>query len=322
MPTRLSRSRRAVGLLVTAATMAAHSAVCWAWPDRPVQVIVAFPPGGGADVLARALAEDMGKTLGQSVIVVNREGGSGTIATQAIAKAAADGYTLGFGPVGPLVLQPHLKANLPYKPDELVGVCQTFVNNYALVTGPASRYKTLADVVAEARRKPDEVSYGTGGIGSFPHMAAVQFAAKAGVRMRAIPYRGDPPMMLALKGGEIELGTVAVGLAQTQGLHILGVFAPERLPEAPNAPTMKEQGFAVATQLFGGLIAPKGTPEPVLKALQSSCEQATRSEKYVAASKITQQDVVFKAGAEFTKAIAREHEVQREVVKAGGFKPE
>lgn len=308
--------------LAAVAVCAATTTSAWAWPTQPIQIVVGFPPGGGADVLARALAESMARSLGQSVIVANRDGAAGTLAMQTVAKATADGYTLGFGPVGPLVLQPHLKANLPYKVDDVVGVCQTFVNHYAIVASPSSRYKTLGDAITEARQKPDELAYGTGGMGSLPHLAAVQLITKAGVKMRAVPYRGDPPLMIALKGGEIELGTAAVGLAQAQGLRLLGVFSPTRVAEAPQVPTMTELGYPVVSQLFGGLVAPRNTPEPVLKALQSACEAGTHAEKYVAAARSTQQDIVFKPAADFTKAIAAEFLVQRDAVKAANFKPE
>lgn len=289
------------------------------WPQHPVQVVVGFSPGGAADVLARALAEDMSRQLGQAVVIQNRDGGSGTIATGTVARAEADGYTLGFGPMGPLVLQPHLKP-LPYKTGNLVGICQTFVNNYALATAPDGRFKNIKDVVEAATREPGKVAYGTGGVGSFPHIAALQLAQKANISLTAVPYRGDPPVIMALKGKEIELGTVSVGQAQAQGLRILGVFSPARLPEAPDAPTMAEQGWPVVVQLFGGLYGPKGLPPAVLSRLESACQQAAQSDKYVNASRSSQQDVVFKKAAEFNAAIERESEVQGRTVKAANLR--
>lgn len=307
--------------MLLALAFGATAAKAEAWPQRPIQVVVGFSPGGAADVLARALGESLSKGLGQPVVIQNRDGGSGTIAAGAVAKAEADGYTLGFGPVGPLVLQPHLK-RLPYKLDELTGVCQTFVNNYALAAAPNGKYKSVKEVLAAATDKPNEVTYGTGGMGSFPHMAAIQLAQKAKVTLSAVPYRGDPPVILALKGGEIELGTVSVGQAQAQGLRILGVFSPGRLPEAPGAPTMTEQGYPVVAQLFGGLYAPKGLPPMVLKALESACQQAAKSEKYLSSSRSTQQDVVFKGAAEFNKAIEQESETQKQAIKSANLKVE
>jgi len=136
------------------------------WPLRPIQIYVGFSPGGAADILGRALAESMSKTLGQPVIVQNRDGASGTIATNAVAKSQANGYTLGFGPVGPLVLQPHLK-HLPYKPEDLTGVCQTFVNNYALAAPANTKLKSVREVVAAASAAPDGIAYGTGPVRRF-----------------------------------------------------------------------------------------------------------------------------------------------------------
>ncbi|MCD2342923.1 tripartite tricarboxylate transporter substrate binding protein [Ideonella azotifigens] len=291
------------------------------WPLRPIQIYVGFSPGGAADILGRALAESMSKTLGQPVIVQNRDGASGTIATNAVAKSQANGYTLGFGPVGPLVLQPHLK-HLPYKPEDLTGVCQTFVNNYALAAPANTKLKSVREVVAAASAAPDGIAYGTGGIGSFPHLATIQLAQKAKVDLRAVPYRGDPPLILALKAGEVQIGTVSVGQAQAQGLPMLGVFSPNRLPEAPGVPTMTEQGFPVVAQLFGGLYAPKGTPPAILKALENACQIGTKDEKYLISSKTTQQDVVFKTAADFSAAIAHESQIQQKAVKSADLKIE
>lgn len=307
-----------IGLIAAAAL----HAPAWAWPDRTVQIVVGFPAGGAVDGLARALAETMTRSLGQSVVVVNRDGGGGTLATAAVAKAMPDGYTLGFSTVGPLTLQPHLKSNLPYKLNDLVGICQTFVNDVALVASPLGNFKSVADVVAEARKNPGRVDYGIGGLGTFPHMAAVQFGLKADVKLQAIPYKGAPPVMNALRSGEVPLGTLPPGLAHSQGLQMLAVFAPSRLPVAPDVPTMTELGYPVVAQLFGGLYGPKDMPAPVRATLQSACQQAVKSENYVAASTATQQDVAYTDGATFTKDLQQEWKVQRELIKAAGLKLE
>lgn len=304
-----------IGLIAAAAL----HAPAWAWPDKTVQIVVGFPAGGAVDSLARALAEGMTRSLGQSVVVVNRGGGGGTLATTAVANAVPDGYIVGFSTVGPLTLQPHLKSNLPYKLSDLVGVCQTFVNDVSLVTSPSSNLKSVADVVAQAKRNPGRVDYGTGGLGTFPHMAAVQFGLKAGVKLQAIPYKGAPPVMNALRSGEIPLGTLPPGLAQAQGLQMLAVFSPSRLPVAPDVPTMTELGYPVVAQLFGGLYGPKDMPAPVRAKLQSACAEAVKSDGYVAASKATQQDIAYTDGSTFTKDMEQDWKVQREVVKAAGL---
>lgn len=315
----LSLRRRGFAASLLVLGLGAPSTGVWAWPDKPVQIVVGFPPGGSADVLARALAEAMARKLGQSVVVVNREGAAGTIAMAAVANAT-DGHTLAFGPAGPLVLQPHIKSNLPYKVENVVGVCQTFVNNYALVASPNSKYRLVRDVVADPAGKGEGVLFGTGGLGSVPHIAAVQFGLQTNTNMKVVPYRGDPPMALALKGGEIELGTVSVGLAQSQGLRILGVFSPTRVPEAPAAPTMTEQNIPVVAQLFGGLYAPKSLPSDALRALQGACQDAAASERYLAAAKNSQQETVYRDPDTFTRALAAEHKTFGEVIRKANLK--
>lgn len=311
LPRRVARTL--LGCLIAAFASAAS-----AWPTKAVQMLIGFPAGGSADILARALAESLGKTLNQSFVVVNRDGAAGTIAMAATVNAT-DGHTLAFGPAGALVLQPHIKP-VSYKLGDVVGVCQTFVNNYALVASPTSKYKTLRDVLNDPRAKTDGIPFGTGGLGSVPHLATLELGLQADAKMLAVPYRGDPPLAVALKGGEIELGTVSVGLAQTQGLRILGVFSPARLADAPAAPTMKEQGVPVVAQLFGGLYAPKSLPQDALRALERACKQAVTSEHYVQTAKTSQQEVVYRDSASFTKAIEAENKAFGDVIKKAKLK--
>lgn len=312
MTLNLFRTSFALGLILL-------QPVCQAWPDKPPQILVGSPAGGQADVLARALAAAMASELGQSLVVVNRDGAGGTIATGAVSRSEPDGYTLSFGPAGPLVLQPLIK-KVPYDPADVVGVCQTFVGDIALVASNKSKFKDAREVIAAAKAKPGALAYGVGGMGTILHLAAVELTLNAGVKMTAVPYRGDPPLALAIRAGETELGVMSVGTAQTQGLRILGVFSPSRLATAPDAPTMTEQGFPVVTQLFGGLYAPKALPSSILGPLQKACEKATKSDNYLAAAKGSQQWVVYKNSQDFTKAIAAERETMGKAVKAANMK--
>lgn len=309
---------RRLALLATAG-LALCSQAAFAWPNKPIQMVVGFPAGGSADVLARAFGEALSKALGQGVVVVNRDGASGTIAAATVAKAD-DGHTLMFGPAGPLVLQPHIKPGLPYKPGDMVGICQTFVNNYALVASQGSKYRTLRDVLNDPDAKGAGVTYGAGGIGTMPHLGVVQLSLKSGAAMRTVPYRGDPPMTLALKSGELQLASLSVGAAQAQGFRILGVFTPSRLPEAPDAPTMTEQGVPVVAQVFGGLYAPKGLPAEALKTLQGACQEAVRSERYTSAAKSSQQEVLYRPSDAFTQAMTAEYDNLGQTIRKANLK--
>ena len=304
--TNLKNSFNRYGIL-TAVLLLIQAPAALAWPTKSLQMLVGYPAGGSADVLGRAFGEALSARLGQSVVVVNRDGASGTIAMAAGAKAE-DGHTIVFGPAGPLVLQPHIKPNLPYKSNDMVGICQTFVNNYALVTSPNSKYRTLRDVLNDPDAKGDGVTYGSGGMGTMPHIGAVMFSLQSGTAMRAVQYRGDPPIVLALKSGDLQLASLSVGAAKTQGFRILGVFTPSRLPDVPEAPTMAEQGVPVVARVFGGLYVPKSMPSQAIKVLKEACEDAVKSERYVIASKASQQEILYRDSEAFSKALATEFE--------------
>lgn len=291
-----------------------------AWPDKPIQIVVGFSAGGAADILARALAESLSRTLGQNVVVVNRDGAAGTIAMGLVAQGQPDGHTLGFGPAGPLVLQPHISASLPYKPGDVVGVCQAFVNNLVLAASPKSGYRSLQAVIDAARSNPGGVTYGTGGAGTVPHLAVVQLGMKAGVSLTVVPYRGDPPLAIDMKGGDMALGAMSAGVAQAQGLRMLAVFGPTRLADAPDVPTVTEAGVPVVAQLFGGLYAPRGVPAAVMKTLESACRQAVQTERYAASAKGTQQEAVFQDSAAFNRALATESDTLRGAIERANLK--
>jgi tripartite-type tricarboxylate transporter receptor subunit TctC len=296
-----------------------HTQAAMAWPTRSVQMLVGFPAGGSVDVLARAFGEALSVRMGQSVVVQNRDGASGTIGMAAGAKAE-DGHTIVFGPAGPLVLQPHIKANLPYKLNDMVGICQTFVNNYALVTSPNSKYRNLRDVLNDPDAKGDGVTYGSGGMGTMPHIGAVMFSLQSGAAMRAVQYRGDPPLVLALKSGDLQLASLSVGAAQKQGFRILGVFTSSRLSDAPDAPTMTEQGIPVVARVFGGLYVPKSMPAQAIKVLKDACEDAVKSERYVNASRASQQEILYRDSDAFSNALATEFDSLGQFLRKANLK--
>lgn len=314
MPT--SNPRRALAIAVALALL---QPAAWAWPDRPIQMLVGFPPGGVIDVMARGAAQSLAKTLGQPVVVINKDGAGGTIAATQVAKAEPDGYTIAFSTLGPLNLQPHLKKSMPYKPGELVGVCQAFYNDLVIAASPNSRYKTLADVVADARKNPDRVSYGVPGNGTVPHIAALQLAQSANIRMQAIAYKGDPAVNLALKTGEIELGVIATGSALAQGLRLLAVVSPERVKEAPEVPTATELGYPAIGQVTGGIYAPRDLSVSVKSRLESACKTAVATDKYIAAARTIQVNAAYADGAAFDRKIAEGSEINRRVIQAAGL---
>ena len=266
----------------------AASAQAQTYPNKTVQIVNPTQAGATTDVLARVLANGLASRLGQQFAIVNRPGAGGAIGTAAVARADADGYTLWFGAVYTLSVLTKLKeTEAGYTANALVPVCQTVSNAMVIVVRQESPHKTLADLVKAARAEPGKLTYGHQGAGSIPNLAIEEFLDNANLKITAIPFRGDPAVITGLLGGNIDIGGLVQGTAAAarDKLRILGIFAEERHPAFPDVPTVKEQGFNVAPVSFGGLMAPAGTPEPVIAQLASACEAAAKDEAYVRAAK-------------------------------------
>jgi len=290
------------------------------FPDRPIQLIVPFPAGGGVDVIARPFAEIMGELLHQPAVVMPRDGAAGTIGAGVVAAARPDGYTLAFTPNGPITVQPHVIPTLAYRFEALQPICQVFAVQYVLAVRGDSPYKTLGDLIAAAKAKPGKVSYGFGGVATAPHLAISQLAIVAGVDMLAVPFRGDPQAILAIKGGEIDSATMNIGGAKAQGFRILATFAGERQPEIPDVPTVKELGYDVVNSAFGGVFAPRGVPADVAAKLEGACEKIVADERYRKAVVQASQQPVFRKGADFAKLLADDYAIKGDIVKRANIK--
>ncbi len=286
------------------------------WPERSLQLVVPFPAGGAVDVVARAFAERFGELLGRPVVIVNRDGASGTIGVAQVAAARADGYTLGFVTHGPLVIQPHLMKDLPYKPDGLVPICQAFAGQYVLAVAPKSPLNSLDDLLAAAKARPGKLSYGFGGVGTTPHLVMSQLANLAGIDLLAVPFRGDPAAIVALRGGEIDVAPVNLGLARAQGLRVLATFADERQPAFASAPTLREGGWNLAGSVYGGLVAPRGVAPEIVRQAENACEKAVADERFRTIMRNAAQEAVYRDAAAFARTLARDLENNRDAVRA------
>ncbi len=289
------------------------------WPERPLQLVVPFPAGGAVDIAARAFAERFGEGIGRPVVIVNREGASGTIGVAQVANARADGYTLGFVTHGPLVIQPHLMKDLPYKRDDLVPVCQVFASQYVLATAPTSKIASLGDLIAAS--KAGKLSYGFGGVGTTPHLLMSQFVNAAGLDLLAVPFRADPPAIVGLRAGEVDVAPLNLGLARAQGLRVLATFAQERQAAFPNAPTLTESGWAITGSVYGGLIAPKGVAEDVVRRFDAACDKAVADERFRTVMKTASQEPVYRGPAAFARLLAQDLDTSREMVRAAKIAP-
>jgi tripartite-type tricarboxylate transporter receptor subunit TctC len=238
------------------------------WPSKPVRFVSPYPPGGSVDPLARLFAAKIGESLKAQFIVENRTGASGVIGTDHVAKSAPDGYTFVF------IFDTHavhqaLNPKLPFDPvKDFAPVMIVGTAPMAITTGAMKPYKTFADVVAAAKAKPDAVTLGNVGNGSLAHLTTILLNQAAGVKLVPVPYKGGGPLSLDLIGGQVELGMASTA-AQAQ--HVRGgkmralvLTGDKRSHTMPDVPTLKEQGIDVVAHAWWGILAPAGTPRPII----------------------------------------------------------
>ena len=250
------------------------------YPDRPIKIFVGFAAGGGTDVAARILAQKLTETLGQSVVVENRPGASGMIAAETLAKSAADGYTLMMGSQTTLAVAPTLyrKFSIDAARD-FVGVATAGVSPLVLVVHPSVPVRSVKELIALGKAKPGAINFGSGGLGTTPHMAGELFSLQAGIKMVHVAYRGEAPAINDLLGGQLELIfanlSAVIGNVKAGSLRALAVTSAQRAPAAPEIPTVAEAGlpgFEAAT--WFALVAPAGTPADVLARLNAEVKRA------------------------------------------------
>ena len=239
------------------------------FPDRPVKMLVGFSAGGGTDVAARIVAPGLGDALGQAVVVENRPGASGLIAAEAVARAAADGYTLMMGSQTTLAVAPRLyrKSTLDAA-REFAGVGLAGTSPLVLVVNPQVAAHSLAELIALAKTQPGKLNFASGGVGTTPHMAGELFRLTAGINIVHVAYRGEAPAINDLLGGQIPMMfanlSAVIGQVRAGALRALAVASPHRSPTAPDIPTLAEQGLAgCEVETWFGIVAPGGTPRPV-----------------------------------------------------------
>ena len=243
------------------------------YPTRPITLIVPYAAGGGNDVLARGVAEPMGKTLGRAVVVENHGGAGGSIGTRQVAKAAPDGYTLGLGGTGTLAVDPTLYPNVGYDPRKdfaPVGLIAT--SPLIVLVNPSLPAHNVQELIALAKKQPGKLNYASAGRGSGIHLGTVLFALTAGIELTHIPYKGSGPALTDLLGNHVALYfsslPPAIGLVKEGKLRALGVTGLKRSPIFPDVPTVAEQGLpGFEAVLHYGLLAPAGTPKEIVDRL-------------------------------------------------------
>ncbi|WP_028356622.1 tripartite tricarboxylate transporter substrate binding protein [Bordetella petrii] len=262
------------GLAVGLASLGA-AAPAWAWPDRPVELIVGFAPGGGTDLTARALAVFLEKELGSSVVVVNKPGASSAIALSYVARAKPDGYTLAMTNMPGLVSLP-IERQPGFAADDFTYLANLVRDPSAFSVAMDSPYRTLGELVAAAREKPGLISYGSTGVGTDDHLAMVLFQGLTGTTLNHVPYNGAGPLRTAVLGGHTVIGGINLGEAMPyhgKNMRILAQASAQRSPLAPDVPTFKEQGVDLVFASERGIVAPRGLPPDIEQKLAGALER-------------------------------------------------
>jgi tripartite-type tricarboxylate transporter receptor subunit TctC len=297
------------------------------WPQKPVKMIVPFPPGGVTDSLARITADWLAQRLGQAVVPENRPGASGAIAAELVARAEPDGYTLLAAAAPQLAVVPHVqKVNYDpvkdFAPISIVGA-----NSFVLGCNEKVPAKTLQELIAYAKSRPGELSYASPGQGSIGHLSMALLLARAGVKMEAVLYKGGGPAVADMIAGHVpcyfgnpnellpHVGTGRVRLLATSGTQREAAF--------PSVPTVAEQGYpGFRTATWNGYVAPAGTPRAVIEQLAREIGAACKDAAFAARLNKIGVDPVCGTPAEFSRAIAEDLALWKEAVQAAGIKPQ
>jgi len=297
------------------------------FPTKPVHLLIPYPPGGAVDILGRTLGDELSKKWGQPVIIENRPGAGGTIASQVVAKSAPDGYTLVIVASGHAI-NPYLYSNLPYdtfkdfRPISLLGSSPNI-----LLVAANSPYKTLADLLAAARAKPGSLSYGMAGIGTSTHLAGELLKYMTKVDIAAVSYKGGAPVINDLLGGHIPLSfnNIPESIGQIKGgnLRPLGVTSATRSPVLPDVPTIAEAGVpGYDTVVWWGLLGPGGLSADLVAKISKDCAEALHAPAVKQRLDNLGATVAGTSPADFAKLIRADYEKWGPIIKAAGMKGE
>ena len=258
-----------VATLLLGATFAAPGQAAAPWPSQPIRLIVPYPPGGSADNLARLLAPALGQRLGQTIVIENKAGASGTIGVDATVRATPDGNTFGFGVPGAITGLPHVM-KVPYDVSKIQYVSLVARIPLVLVVNPSLPDATLADFVASARRQPGKYNYGSAGNVTTPHLGGELLKQQTGIDIMHVPYKGASPAVTALLSNEVQMfpgdASAVLGFIKAGKLRTLAVASPTRFEGLPDVPTTKEAGFPGGiVESNYGIIAPTGTPPEIVQ---------------------------------------------------------
>jgi tripartite-type tricarboxylate transporter receptor subunit TctC len=319
----LSTTRRAVlalGLALTTATAFSQAA----YPSKPIRLVVPFPPGGGTDLIARTVAQRLTDTLKWTIVIDNRPGAGGNIGVDAVAKAAPDGYTLVIGQTSNLAVNPTLYPKLPYDPvKDFAPVVTISSSPIVIAVATQSPFKTFADVVAAAKKKPKTITLGYSGNGTVAHLSSELAQKTAGIELQHIPYKGASQAMTDVMSGQVDLYMSSVptllGHVRDQKLRALAVTSIKRSGELPDTPTLAESGYKDFDAVtWFGILAPAGTPADIVRTLNTEFNKALRDPAVAAKLRSDGGDVIGGTPEQFANLIKTEIPRWGRVVKESG----
>ena len=325
----LARLSRSIWLgLLTGVCAISTSCLAQDYPTKPIRLLIPAPPGGGTDILARVLADHLVKQLGQPIVFDHKGGASGMIAVENMLQAPADGYTLLMVYSGIVTVNQSLYKSIKYDPlKDLVGIANFAEVPNLLIVHPSFTVQSVKDLIAQAKAKPDGITYGSSGNGVSNHLAMELFKQTAGISMVHVPYKGGSQAMVGLMGGQVQLmfnNTPEVLPQINSGrLKVLAIALPERSPLMPDIPTVSETGLpGFSISLWYGLIGAKGIPQPIVEKLNAAVRTAQADPEVVAKlAKLGSQPII-QSTQQFAEVIRGDSAKWAEVIKAGNIRPD
>jgi tripartite-type tricarboxylate transporter receptor subunit TctC len=311
-------------LCAVAASLVFACGAAWSqqYPAKPVRVVIVFPPGGGTDVVGRVVFQKVSEQLNQQFVIDNRAGAGGTIGAALVAKSPPDGYTL-MVYSATFVANAHLYKKLPYDAlKDFIGITPVARLVGALVVHPSMPVRTMRDLVALAKARPNEISYGSAGVGAFQHLATSFLCNKADIKMVHVPYKGGAPAAAATAGGEIQLLLTVISEVlphmQSGRVRPIAVSAEKRIAQLPDLPTIGETVKGYEFTSWFGTFVPAGTPRPIVEKLNAEINKALADASVAATLSAQALDPMYMTIDDFARMLKAEYDRYEGVVKASG----
>jgi tripartite-type tricarboxylate transporter receptor subunit TctC len=292
------------------------------YPSKPITIVVPYAPGGGGDAFTRAIAFQAQEILGVKIFVKNRMGGGATIGVGSVARARADGYTLGFISSSPVVAAPNF-FKVPYDPAKDLTYLSRFVISAApMLVRNDSKFQSFQDLIAYAKANPGRLRWSTAGINGAPHIATEAVFRKEGIKSAFVPMQGSTEVLAALLGGTVDMGVMSdyAGPLAAGDVRALADISPERVPDLANIPTYKEMGYALAPAIFFGLAGPAGLPEEVIVTWEQTMRTITASDSFNEVAKRLNGNVAYLDHEAFQAMVLSEIETMRDALQSLGMR--